>query len=102
MRPTIIAALCVAACTDASTAKFDAALARADQQIAHFCQVQQPIIGRLAKVTAAGVAAATPDAAAAVPVTGLIVALVDGTCAGIGGVDTQKPADGTTVVVKAQ
>ena len=90
----------LAACTDASTAKFDAALARADQQIAHFCQVQQPIIGRLAKVTAAGVAAATPDAAAAVPVAGMVVALVDGTCAGIGGVDVGKPAEGVEVVVK--
>lgn len=99
MRPILIAALCVG-CTPATTAKLDAALQRADQQIAHFCTVQQPILGRLARVTAAGVAAASPDAAAAVPVAGMVVALVDGTCAGIGGVDVAKPAEGTQVVVR--
>lgn len=99
MRP-IILALLLTACTPATTARVDAALARADQTVAHFCRVQQPVIGRLTKVTAAGVAAVSPDAAAAVPVAGLVVAIVDGTCAGIGGEDTGKPAEGTPVVVK--
>ena len=99
MKRIIIAALALAGCTDASTAKLDAALARADQSVAHFCTVQQPVIGRLAKVTAAGVAAASPETAAVAPVVGLVVALVDGTCASIGGVDAPKPAQGTPVVV---
>lgn len=91
--------LSLAACTPATTARIDTALASADLAVSHFCRVNQPIVGRLTRVLAVGVAAAVPEAAPAVPVAGVLVALVDGTCAAVGGVDVAAPVPGTAVVV---
>lgn len=98
-RPILLCLLALAACTPATTARIDAGIARADLAVTHFCATNQPIVGRLTKVLAGSVAAAVPQAAPAVPVAGMLVALVDGTCAAVGGVDVAAPVPGTAVVV---
>lgn len=91
--------LAIAACSPATQTKIDTGIAAADLAVRHFCTVNQPVVGRVTKVVAVGVAAAIPQAAPAVPVAGIVVALVDGTCAGIGGVEAAAPPPGAAVVV---
>lgn len=99
-RPLILAALlALAGCSPTEQTKIDTAIAKVDLAISHFCTVNQPVVGKLTKVIATGVAAAVPQAAVAAPIAGITVALVDGACASIGGVDAPAPAVGASVVV---
>ena len=69
--------------------------------VVQFCKTDQPVIGAVATVAAAGVAATAPQAAAAAPVTGLIVQDVNGVCAGLAAVAVPAPPAGTQVLVPA-
>lgn len=89
----------LASCTAADQTKLDNTLANVNKTIAHFCKVDQPIIGSIATTLANQASVVVPQAAPVAPITGLIVALVNGTCAGFGGVETPAPPPGTKVVV---
>src|SRR5271168_4586935 len=72
------------------------------QQLAgavQFCKTDQPVVGVVATLVTAGVAAAAPQAAAAAPITGVIVQDVNGVCAGLAAVAVPPPAAGVQVLV---
>jgi hypothetical protein len=76
-------------------------LASVQAKMVQFCKTDQPVIGAVATVVTAGVAAASPQTAAAAPITGLIVQDVNGICAGLTAVPVPPPPAGTPVLVPA-
>ena len=64
-----------------------------------FCKTDQPVIGAVATVVTAGVAVAAPQAAAAAPITGVIVQDVNGICAALTAAPVAPPPAGTQVLV---
>jgi hypothetical protein len=76
-------------------------LAGAQADALKFCKTDQPVVGVVATVVTAGVAAAAPATAAAVPITGFVVQDVNGVCAGLAAAAVPPPAPGTQVLVPA-
>ena len=97
---TILAAALLAGCSAQQLASFQAGAGTAQTAVVNFCKTDQPVIGTVATVVVAGVAAAAPSAAVAGPITGLIVQDVNGICAGIlNAQPVPAPAPGTQIVV---
>jgi len=71
----------------------------AQTDVVKFCKTDQPVVGVVATVVTAGIAAAAPQAAAAAPITGVIVQDVNGICAGLTAVAVPPPAAGVQVLV---
>ena len=97
------AAVCVmlAGCGTQPSGAGSSGLAGAQAGVLQFCKTDQPVVGAVATVAAAGVAVAAPQGAAAAPVVGLIVQDVNGVCAGLAAVPVAAPPAGTPVVVPA-
>jgi hypothetical protein len=97
------AAACVvlAGCTAQQLAGVQSGLGTAQAGAVQFCQTDQPVVGVVATVVTAGIAAAAPQAAAAAPITGVIVQDVNGICAGLAAVAVPPPAAGAQVLVPA-
>jgi hypothetical protein len=95
------AAACVmiAGCSAQQLASVQSDLGTAQAGAVQFCKTDQPVIGVVATVVTAGIAAAAPQTAAAAPVTGLIVQDVNGVCAGLIAVAVPAPPPGAQVVV---
>jgi hypothetical protein len=94
----IIAA--IAACA-LLTACNSGQLASVQSGAVQFCETDQPVVGAVATVVTSGVAVAAPAAAAAAPITGLIVQDVNGVCAALTAAPVAPPPAGTQVVVPA-
>ncbi len=88
------AAVCtvLAGCTAQQSPAVQSALGTAQADVVQFCKTDQPVVGVVATVLTAGIAAAAPQAAAAVPITGVIVQDVNGVCAGLTAVPVPPPA----------
>jgi hypothetical protein len=93
------AAVCVmlAGCSAQQLATVQSGIGEAQAGAVKFCTTDQPVVGVVATVVTAGIAAGVPQAAAAAPITGMIVQDVNGVCAGLTAVPA--PPAGTQVVV---
>jgi hypothetical protein len=89
----------LAGCSAQQLATVQSDLGTAQAGAVKFCTTDQPVVGVVATVVTAGIAAGVPKAAAAAPITGLIVQDVNGICAGLTAVPVPAPQAGTQVVV---
>jgi hypothetical protein len=97
------AAACVvlAGCSAQQLPAVQSGLGAAQADVVQFCKTDQPVVGVVATVVTAGIAAAAPQAAAAAPITGVIVQDVNGICAGLTAVAVPAPPAGVQVLVPA-
>jgi hypothetical protein len=95
----VAACVVLAGCSAQQLASVQSDLGTAQAGAAKFCTTDQPMVGVVATVVTAGIAAGVPQAAAAAPITGMIVQDVNGFCAGLTAVPVAAPPAGTQVVV---
>jgi len=89
----------LAGCSAQQLPAVQSALGTAKADAVQFCKTDQPVVGVVATVVTAGIAAAAPQAAAAAPITGVIVQDVNGICAGLTAVAVPAPPAGAQVLV---